>query len=67
VRFLTVDALYDADTGYDSSGYYHEKFGFEFTRPLARAPGDRSYREMFLDLRPLIDMMHGVRSLPAPG
>lgn len=57
VRFITVDALYDSDTGYDVSGYYHNKFGFQFHRPPGRPPKRRTHREMFLDLKPLIDMI----------
>ena len=55
VRFLTVDALYDPDSGYDSSGFY-EKFGFVFSSPDEQLPPPEGYRSMYFDLKPLIDL-----------
>jgi len=54
VRFLTVDALYDPDTGYDSSGFY-QKFGFRWVNPDESLPPLHGYRTMYFDLKPLID------------
>jgi len=56
VRFLTVDALYDPDTNYDSSGFY-EKFGFQFANPDETLPVSNGYRTMYFDLKPLIDVL----------
>ncbi len=58
VRFMTVDALYDQDTTppYDASGFY-EKFGFQFADPNESLPLSVPYRTMYLDLKPLIDML----------
>ncbi|MFB2835163.1 GNAT family N-acetyltransferase [Floridanema evergladense] len=58
VRFMTVDALYDPDTipPYDASGFY-EKFGFQFTDPNESLPPSVPYRTMYLDLKPLIDLL----------
>jgi hypothetical protein len=58
VRFMTVDALYDSDTSppYDASGFY-EKFGFQFADPNESLPPSVPYRTMYLDLKPLIDML----------
>jgi GNAT superfamily N-acetyltransferase len=58
VRFMTVDALYDPDTTppYDASGFY-EKFGFQFADPNESLPPLVPYRTMYLDLKPLIDLL----------
>ena len=58
VRFMTVDALYDPDTTppYDASGFY-EKFGFQFVDPNESLPPSVPYRTMYLDLKPLIDLL----------
>lgn len=58
VRFMTVDALYDPDTTppYDASGFY-EKFGFQFADPNESLPPSVPYRTMYLDLKPLIDVL----------
>jgi GNAT superfamily N-acetyltransferase len=57
VRFLTVDALYDADMTppYDASGFY-QKFGFLFVNAEEVLPPPAPYRTMYLDLKPLIDL-----------
>jgi len=54
VRFVTVDALYDADNQYDSSGFYL-KLGFQFANPEEEIPPREGYRTLFFDLKPLID------------
>ncbi|WP_031529777.1 hypothetical protein [Dyadobacter crusticola] len=54
VRFMTVDAFYDKDNGYDISGFY-QKIGFMFVNPDEQLPPRHSYRTMYFDLKPLID------------
>jgi GNAT superfamily N-acetyltransferase len=63
VRFMTVDALYDADLAppYDASGFY-EKFGFRFVNTEEVLPPSTPYRTMYLDLKPLIDLLDGSSS-----
>jgi hypothetical protein len=56
VRFLTVDALYDPDTDYDSSGFY-DRFGFRFANSDETLPPSNGYRTMYFDLKPLIDTL----------
>lgn len=60
VRFVTVDALYDPDTNppYDASGFY-EQFGFNFVNPNEVLPLLVPYRTMYLDIKPLIDLLSG--------
>lgn len=53
VRFVTVDALDDPDTGYSTVGYY-EKYGFQVTS--SRRTPKRPSRSMFMDIKPLIDL-----------
>ena len=54
VRFATVDALFDPDTGYDTAGFY-TKFGFARAREQFQPDKERPYRTMYLDLKPLLD------------
>ena len=57
VRFVTVDALFDADDEknvYDISKFY-EKFGFQFVDPDEKLTTKTPYRSMFLDIKPLVD------------
>lgn len=54
IRFLTVDAYYDPDTGYDISPFY-VKLGFEYAHPKAKLPTRKPYRAMFMDLKLLLD------------
>lgn len=54
VRFVTVDALYDADKQYDSSGFYL-KLGFQFGNPDEEIPPLEGYRTLLFDLKPFID------------
>lgn len=51
-RFMTVDALYDPDSGYDISGYY-ARFGFQYVNPGESLPPKDGYRTMYFDLLPL--------------
>jgi GNAT superfamily N-acetyltransferase len=53
VRFLTVDALYDVDTGYDISGFY-QNFGFRFANEEEPLPPRDPFRTLYFDLLPLI-------------
>lgn len=62
VRFLTVDALYDPDNGYDSSGFY-ERLGFVFSSPDEALPPPDGYRSMYFDLKPLIDASSTTRTM----
>jgi GNAT superfamily N-acetyltransferase len=57
VRFMTVDAFYDSNSSppYDASGFY-KKFGFEFVNPEESLSPSTSYRTMYIDLKPLIDL-----------
>jgi GNAT superfamily N-acetyltransferase len=57
MRFMTVDALYDADEDppYDASGFY-QKFGFQFANPDQTVSTTVPYRTMYFDLKPLIDL-----------
>ncbi|MGK7905263.1 MAG: GNAT family N-acetyltransferase [Hormoscilla sp.] len=58
VRFITVDALYDSDVDppYDTSGFY-SKLGFEFADPTEPLPPANPYRTMYLDLKPLMEVL----------
>lgn len=49
VRFVTVDALYDADTNYDASLFYL-RFGFKYVNPNQKLPPDKPYRTMYFDI-----------------
>ncbi len=59
VRFVTVDALYDPDEPYDSSGFYL-KLGFRFADPDESLPPAEPYRAMYFDLKPLIEALQEV-------
>ena len=50
--------MYDADLTpqYDTSGFY-EKFGFKFVNSEESLPPSTPYRTMYLDLKPLIDLL----------
>ena len=56
VRFVTLDAFYDPDTGYDVSGFY-QKIGFRFANPDEPLPPPHAYRTMYFDLKPLLDLL----------
>lgn len=60
VRFMTVDALYDPDTTppYNASGFY-TRFGFQFVNQDQTLPPFVPYRTMYLDLKPLINLLNG--------
>lgn len=62
IRFITVDALYDADQSekpYDASGFY-EKWGFRFTDADEILPPADGFRTMYFDLLPLIQQIKNV-------
>ena len=59
VRFVTVDALFDPDTGYDTSGYYR-RFGFRLLAPDAQLPPTVPYRTMFADILPVVSEIETV-------
>lgn len=62
IRFLTVDALYDADLPgepYDASGFYY-KLGFRFTNPDEENPPSDGFRTMYFDLMPLIQQINQI-------
>ncbi|QLE56278.1 GNAT family N-acetyltransferase [Nostoc sp. TCL26-01] len=58
VRFMTVDALYDPDVEppYDASGFYR-RIGFRFAAPNEELPPTEPYRTLYLDLKPVIDLL----------
>lgn len=58
VRFMTVDALYDPDVDphYDASGFYR-RIGFRFASPNEELPPIEPYRTLYLDLKPVIDLL----------
>ncbi|SDG66105.1 hypothetical protein SAMN04487996_12189 [Dyadobacter soli] len=59
VRFITVDALYDAESPeklYDASGFY-EKLGFRFANADETLPPADGFRSMYFDLMPLIQQV----------
>lgn len=55
LRFVTVDALFDPDTGYDSSPFYLKR-GFVFVSPDEVSSPRDGFRTMYFDLKPLIDV-----------
>ena len=65
VRFVTVDAYYyESNAGegpYDSSHFYHNKFGFRYVNIQETLPPRDGYRSMYLDLLPLVEGLEGKR------
>ena len=59
IRFLTVDALYDADENYDASGFYL-KYGFRFVNQEDELFPKDGYRSMYFDLKPLIEALKDI-------
>ena len=57
VRYVTVDALFDEDKGYDISTFYKEKWGFIYASPSSETPKRHPYKTMFLDIRPLVEAL----------
>jgi GNAT superfamily N-acetyltransferase len=55
-RFVTVDALYDPDSDYDTSGFY-ERFGFTFSDGEGRRIPGQPFRTMYFDLKPILDSL----------
>ena len=56
VRFVTVDALYDPDSDYDTSGFY-ARFGFTFSDGEGRRIEGQPFRAMYFDLKPILDAL----------
>jgi len=56
VRFVTVDALYDPDSDYDTSGFY-EHFGFTFADGEGKRVEGQPFRTMYFDLKPILDAL----------
>jgi GNAT superfamily N-acetyltransferase len=50
VRFVTVDALFDKDTGFDAAPFY-ERLGFNHVNLRAESAGSDGFRTMYFDLR----------------
>ncbi|PSL28023.1 hypothetical protein [Dyadobacter jiangsuensis] len=64
IRFLTVDALFDADMPekpYDASGFY-AKLGFRYTNPDEHLPPPDGFRTMYFDLMPLIHQINKIKN-----
>jgi hypothetical protein len=64
VRFMTVDALFDADfpeKQYDASGFY-VKLGFRFANPDELLPPADGFRTMYFDLMPLIQQIRKIEN-----
>lgn len=60
IRFVTVDALYDPDTGYDIAGYY-ERFGFKHVDPSEVVPPSGNFRTMYFDIKAIVDELESMR------
>lgn len=56
VRFVTVDALYDPDSDYDTAGFY-SRFGFTFADGEGRRVEGQPFRAMYFDLKPILDAL----------
>jgi GNAT superfamily N-acetyltransferase len=56
VRFMTVDALYDPDSNYDTADFY-ARFGFTFADGEGRRVEGQPFRAMYFDLKPILDEM----------
>lgn len=55
-RFMTVDALYDPDSDYDTAGFY-SRFGFTFSDGQGRQIREQPFRAMYFDLKPILDAL----------
>jgi hypothetical protein len=62
IRFITVDALFDVDNGYDASGFY-ERNGFRFVNPEETLPPESGFRSMYFDLMPFINVVKEINRL----
>jgi GNAT superfamily N-acetyltransferase len=60
VRFMTVDALYDPDSDYDTAEFYG-RFGFTFVDGEGLRIGGQPFRAMYFDLKPLLDALASAR------
>ena len=59
VRFVTVDALHDPDSIYDTAGFY-ARFGFAFADGEGRRVPGQPFRAMYYDLKPILDAIASV-------
>ena len=64
VRFMTVDALFDPDSGYDISDFYR-KFGFQYANPQEVLPPIEGFRTMYFDMLSLIRELAALAQLPS--
>ena len=55
-RFVTVDALYDPDSDYDTSEFY-ARFGFTFADGEGQRVEGQPFRTMYFDLKPILDAL----------
>ena len=53
---MTVDALYDPDSDYDTAGFY-SRFGFTFADCEGRRVEGQPFRAMYFDLKPILDAL----------
>lgn len=60
VRFVTVDALYDPDTGYDIAGYY-ARFGFRLVDRSEATPPSSNFRTMYFDIKTVVEELEALR------
>lgn len=60
IRFITVDALYDPDTGYDIAGYY-ERFGFQHVNTSELVPPSGNFRTMYFDIKAVVEQVESLR------
>ena len=60
LRFVTVDALFDPDSGYNTSDYYR-RFGFRLANPHDTNPQDEPFNTMFLDIMPFVQAIRNVQ------
>ncbi|MHA4739947.1 GNAT family N-acetyltransferase [Dyadobacter sp. MSC1_007] len=61
IRFITVDALYDPDTGYDIARYY-ERFGFKHVDPSETTPPSGNFRTMYFDIKVVLEELNALRA-----
>ncbi len=60
VRFVTVDALHDPDTGYDIASYY-ARFGFKHVDPTESITPKCNFRTMYFDIKTVVEELNALR------
>ncbi|WP_439583563.1 GNAT family N-acetyltransferase [Dyadobacter bucti] len=60
IRFITVDALFDTDTGYDISGFY-ANYGFRYVDEEDVIPSQGNFRSMYYDIKLVIELLNEAR------